>query len=109
MEFVRFDSSKAAALPGGANAMYVPVQQGDKLVAMVIQLDRKGDTGKREVGVDTLLTVIEGEARLRSGGEIVDLKTGDVVVLPGGILHQVWTSDSRIQLVMLELGGKPYP
>jgi mannose-6-phosphate isomerase-like protein (cupin superfamily) len=105
MEFVRFDASKATALPGGANAMYVPVQQGDKLVAMVINLDRKGDTGKREVGNDVLLTVIAGEARLRCGGEIVDLKVGDVAVLPGGTMHQIWTIDTTLQAVMLTMGG----
>jgi len=106
MEFVRFDAAKATALPGGANAVFMPAQRGDTMVAMIVQLDKKGDTGKREVPSDVLITVISGEGRIRSGGEIADLKTGDVAILPGGMLHEIWTADSRIQLVMLEIGGK---
>ena len=105
MEFVRYDAGKAAKLEGGTNAMYVPVSKGDKLLGMIVHLDRKGDTGKREVGNDVLLTVIAGEARIRSGGEIADLRPGDVCVLPGGMLHQIWTADSTLEAVMLTTGG----
>lgn len=104
MEFVRFDANKAAALPGGVNAVYMPVQKGQKMVGMIIQLEKKGDTGKREVPLDVLLAVVSGEGRIRSGGEIADLKSGDVAVLPGGILHEIWTADSRIQIIMMEMG-----
>ncbi|MBN1429341.1 MAG: cupin domain-containing protein [Anaerolineae bacterium] len=105
MELIRFDSAKAAPLPGGANATYVPIHSGDRMTAMILQLDKKGDTGKREVGTDIVLTVISGEGRLRSGGEIADLQPGDVCVLPGGILHHIWTTDSRLQAVMITLGS----
>lgn len=104
MEFVRFDASKAAPLEGGTNATYLPVSKGEKLVGMIVHLDRKGDTGKREVGNDVLLTVVNGEARIRSGGEIADLRIGDVCILPGGILHQIWTADSTLQAIMLTMG-----
>jgi quercetin dioxygenase-like cupin family protein len=104
MEFVRFEASHAQALPGGVNATFVPVNKGERLVGMIVNLERKGDTGKRDVGNDVILTVIAGEARMRSGGEIADLKPGDVCVLPGGILHQIWTADSRVQIVMTEMG-----
>jgi mannose-6-phosphate isomerase-like protein (cupin superfamily) len=104
MELIRFDPAQAAPLPGGANATYVPVRSGERMTAMILQLDRKGDTGKREVGTDVVLTVVSGEGRLRSGGEIADLKPGDVCVLPGGILHHIWTADSRLQVVMIALG-----
>ncbi len=106
MEFVRFDPVQASPLPGGANAVFMPVKKDDRLLGMIIQLDKKGDTGKREVGNDVVLTVISGEARMRSGGEIADLRAGDVCVLPGGILHQIWTADSRVLVVMMEPGTK---
>ena len=105
MELVRFDPANAVPLEGGANAIYVPVQMNNRLVGMVIQLERKGDTGKREVANDVMLVVLSGEGRLRSGGEIADLRTGDVCILPGGIKHQIWTADSRIQAVMMPLGA----
>ena len=105
MELVRFDAASAVPLEGGANAVYHPVQQGNRLIGMVVHLDRKGDTGKREVGNDVMLVVLSGEGRIRSGGEIADLRPGDVCLLPGGIKHQIWTADSRMQAVMMPVGG----
>ena len=105
MELVRFDAAAAVPLEGGANAIYHPVQQGNRLIGMVIQLDRKGDTGKREVGNDVMLVVLSGEGRIRSGSEIADLRPGDVCVLPGGIRHQLWTADSKMQVVMVTVGA----
>ena len=105
MELVRFDPAAATPLEGGANAIYQPVKKGDRLIGMVIQLDRKGDTGKREVGSDVMLLVQSGEGRIRSGSEIADLRPGDVCVLPGGIRHQIWTADSKIQIVMVTVGA----
>ncbi len=105
MELVRFDPANGVPLEGGANAIYVPVQKNNRLVGMVIQLDRKGDTGKREVPSDVMLVVLSGEARLRSGSEIADLRPGDVCILPGGIKHQIWTADSRLQAVMVPVGS----
>lgn len=105
MELIRFDPASAVPLEGGANAVYHPVQKGNRLIGMVVQLERKGDTGKREVGNDVMLIVLSGEGRIRSGGEIADLRPGDVCVLPGGIRHQLWTADSRMQVVMVTIGA----
>lgn len=105
MELVRFDPANAVPLEGGANAIYVPVQKNNRQIGMVIQLERKGDTGKREVASDLMLVVLSGEGRLRSGGEIADLRPGDVCILPGGIKHQLWTADSRMQVVMVPVGA----
>ena len=104
MDLVRFDTANAAPLEGGANAVFLPVQKGDRLIGMVVHLDRKGDTGKREVGNDVMLVVLSGEGRIRSGGEIADLRPGDVCVLPGGIRHQLWTADSKLEVVMVTVG-----
>ncbi len=103
MEFIRFDPSQAQPLEGGVNAMFVPVRRGDRLAAMILTLGKKGDTGKREVGADIMLVTIAGEGRLRSGGEIADLRPGDVALLPGGLLHHIWTQDSQLQVVLLTL------
>ncbi len=103
MDFIRYDPAQAVPLEGGYNAFYVPVRRGDRLTAMVLMLGRKGDTGKREVGADVMLVVIAGEGRLRSGGEIADLRPGDVAVLPGGLMHHIWTQDSQLQAVLLTL------
>jgi quercetin dioxygenase-like cupin family protein len=105
MELVRYDAANTAPLDGGSNAVYLPIQKGERLIGMMVQLERKGDTGKREVGNDVILVVLSGEGRLRSGGEIADLRPGDVCVLPGGLLHQIWTADSRLQAVMVTVGA----
>lgn len=101
MELIRFDPAHTSPLEGGTNAAYIPVKKDNRMIGMVLQLEKKGDTGKRSVSSDVMLVVLSGEGRLRSGGEIADLRPGDVCVLPGGILHQMWTADSRLQAVMI--------
>lgn len=103
MDFIRYDPSKAVPLEGGAGAFYVPVRRGDKLTAMLLMLDKKGDTGKREVAADVMLVVISGEGRVRSGGEIADLRPGDVAILTGGMMHHIWTQDTQLQAVLMTL------
>ena len=105
MELFRFDPAAASPLEGGVNVTYVPITRGDRLTAMLLQLERSGDTGKREVNADVMLVVVEGEGRVRSGGQVADVKAGDVCLLPGGLLHHIWTSDSRMQAVLLALGS----
>jgi mannose-6-phosphate isomerase-like protein (cupin superfamily) len=100
MQLIRYDPGAAAPLEGGANVMYVPIRSGDRMTAMLLQLDRKGDTGKREVAADVMMVVISGEGKVRSGSEIADVQTGDVLVLPGGLMHHIWTADSRLQAVL---------
>ena len=75
------------------------------MVGMLLNLDRKGDTGKREVGNDIMLVVVSGEGRMRSGGEIADLKEGDICLLPGTIMHHIWTADSKMQCILMGLGS----
>jgi quercetin dioxygenase-like cupin family protein len=105
MEFTRYDPSKARPLDGGVNAFFVPVPRGDKLAAMLLMLDKKADTGKREIPNDTMLVVIAGEGRLRSGGEVADLKPGDVAILPGGLQNHIWTVDSPLQAILVTMPG----
>lgn len=103
MELIRFDPGAALPLENGTNATYVPVMSGDRLVAMLLRLDRRGDTGKREVGSDVMMVVISGEGKVRSGGTIADVQAGDVLILPGGLLHHIWTADSRLEAVLLSM------
>lgn len=103
MDFFRYEPSQALPLDGGVNAYFVPVRRGDRLTAMLLLLDKKGDTGKREVGADVMLLVIAGEGRLRSGGEVADLKPGDVAILPGGLQNHIWTQDTQLQAVLVTL------
>jgi quercetin dioxygenase-like cupin family protein len=106
MDFYRYEPSKALPLEGGVNAFFVPVQQGGKLAAMILLLDRKGDTGKREMSTDSMLVVIAGEGRLRSGGEVADLKPGDVAILPGGMQNHIWTIDTQLQAILMTMPAR---
>jgi len=103
MDFFRYDPSTALPLEGGVNAFFVPVKRGDKLAAMLLLLDRKGDAGKREVSNDMMLIVIAGEGRVRSGGEVADLKPGDVAILLGGLQNHIWTIDTQLQAVLMTM------
>ena len=103
MELIRFDQGNTTPLDGGANVTFIPIHHGDRMTAMMLQLDRKGDTGKREVPSDVLLVVVSGAGSVRSGGTIAEVKAGDVLLLPGGLLHHVWTSDSTMQAILVTL------
>src|SRR5688500_6178432 len=105
MDFTRYEPSAAMPLDGGVNAFFIPVRHGDKVAAMLLILDRKGDTGKRDVPYDLMLVVIAGEGRVRAGGEVADLKPGDVAILPGGLQNQIWTVDSQLQAVMVTMSN----
>ncbi len=100
---MRYDPAKAMPLEGGASAFFVPVRRGDRLTAMLLVLDKKGDTGKREVPSDVMLVVIAGEGKVRSGGEVAELQPGDVAILPGGMTHHIWTQDTQLQAVLITL------
>jgi quercetin dioxygenase-like cupin family protein len=105
MDLIQYDPASGTPLTGGTNVRVVPVQREGRTAAAILTFDRKGDTGKREIPIDSLLIVISGEGRVRSGGQIADIKAGDVVVLPGGILHHIWTSDSTLSVALVSLGG----
>ncbi|GAB4479865.1 MAG: hypothetical protein Kow00124_25980 [Anaerolineae bacterium] len=105
MQLIRFDSASAQPLEGGVNVRFVPIKTGERMTGMLLHLDRKGDTGKREVPGDVMLVVIAGAGRLRSGGHIADLQPGDVCILPGGIMHHIWTSDTELRAVLMAVGG----
>ena len=105
MELIRFEPGKATPLDDGANATFIPIRRGDRMTAMMLQLDRRGDTGKREVPADMLLVVVSGEGNVRSGGTVAEVRAGDVLLLPGGLMHHLWTSDSTMQAILLTLAS----
>ncbi|HEC23853.1 MAG TPA: cupin domain-containing protein [Chloroflexi bacterium] len=105
MELFHFDPENALPLEGGVNVSFIPIRRGERLTAMLLQLDRRGDTGKREVNADVMLIVLSGEGRVRSGGQVAEVKAGDICLLPGGLLHHIWTVDERMQAVLVALGS----
>ncbi|NDJ54319.1 MAG: cupin domain-containing protein [Chloroflexi bacterium] len=100
MELTRFEQDELQPLEGGANAFYIPVRSGNRTAAMMIFLDKRGDTGKREIPQETMLTVIEGEATVRAGGDVADVKPGDVLIIPAQRQHQIWTVNSQLKAIL---------
>lgn len=103
MELFRYDPEKAQPLPDSVGTYFVPVKTGDRMTAMLLVLDKKGDTGKRELPNDVLISVIAGEGHLRAGNHYADVQPGDVYIIPAGSRHQIWTAKSQLQVVMLTL------
>lgn len=103
MEFIRYDEEQAQPLVDGENATFVPLRYGVHTTAMIVNLGRRGDTGKRESPQDILLTVVSGEGKVRSGGSIAEIRAGDILLLPAGILHHIWTHDSTLRIVLLSI------
>jgi quercetin dioxygenase-like cupin family protein len=103
MDFFRYDPTLAQPLPESVNTFFIPVRRNDKLAAMVLMLDRKADTGKREVSTDLMLVVVAGTGTLRSGSDVAELQPGDVAILPGRIMYHLWTQDTQLQVLLLNL------
>lgn len=101
MDLIRFDASAAKPLEGGKGASFIPVMEDDRLVAMMLRLDPKGDTGKRQVAMNVMLVVTVGEGNVRSGGTIAEVHAGDVVVLPGGLMHHIWTGPTGMDCILV--------
>ena len=58
-----------------------------------------------------VLGVVKGEARVRFGGEVgeaVELRTGDVVVIPAGVSHMQETSTRDLVVVGAYAAGRDY-
>src|SRR5574341_863408 len=81
--------------------IFIPVMEDDRLVAMMLRLDPKGDTGKRQVAMNVMLVVTVGEGNVRSGGTIAEVHAGDVVVLPGGLMHHIWTGPTGMDCILV--------
>jgi quercetin dioxygenase-like cupin family protein len=103
MELIRYDPEKAQPLPDSVGTFFVPVKSGERMTAMLLVLDKKGDTGKRELPNDVMISVVAGEGHLRAGNEYADVQPGDVFIVPAGSRHQLWTAKSQLQVIMVTL------
>lgn len=103
MEFFRWDDELAQPLEGGLRATYLPVRIDDRNRATVIDLGRNGDTRRRQVEVNVLVTVISGSGELRCGPNVTEIRAGDVIFIEAGNDHAMWTSDSPMRLIVQAL------
>jgi len=68
----------------------------------VLQLVLKKGQGLSEhsTPIDAFLHVIEGECELSMAGKIYILKENDTIVLPKGVLHEVWAKNSNARMLL---------
>ena len=103
MDLFHYNPEEAQPLDEGDRAYFMPIQRGDRLAAMLLMLDTDGDTGQRELPTDSMLVVIAGEGQLRSGGQVADLRSGTMTILPGRVTFHIWTSTSRLQAALVNM------
>ena len=103
MKFFRIDEDALEPLPDGVRASYLSAEFEDRLQVMVVDLDRKGDTGKRRLDNDVLLIVIHGAGQVRSGVSVAEVRAGDVILIEAGEEHTIWTSDDSMRIVLQSL------
>jgi len=103
MKFFRIDQDALEPLPGGVHAAYQSVEFEDRLQVMVVDLERKGDTGKRRLDDDVLLIVIHGSGQVRSGVSVAEVRAGDVILIEAGEEHTIWTSDDSMRIILQSL------
>ena len=103
MDLFHYDPEEAKPLDEGDRAYFVPIQRDNRLAAMLLMLDNDGDTGQRALPTDSMLVVIAGEGQLRSGGQVADLRSGTMTILPGGVMFHIWTSTSRLHAALVNI------
>ena len=103
MEFFRWDDDLAQPLEGSLRVTYLPVRIDDRNRATVINLGPNGDTRRRQVEVNVLLTVVSGSGELRCGPNVSEIRAGDVIFIEAGDDHAIWTSDSPMRIIVQAL------
>ena len=103
MKFFRIDDESLEPLPGGLRATYSTVQFEGHTHVMIVDLERKGDSGKRRLGVDVLLTVASGSGQVRSGPSVAEVRAGDVIKIDADEEHAIWTSDESMRVILQSL------
>ena len=103
MKLFRIDEKAFEPLPGGAGATYLTVDfEGDTYV-MVVDLERRGETGKRQLGVNVLLAVVSGSGQVRSGPSVAEVRAGDVILIDADEEHTIWTSGEPMRVILQSL------
>jgi len=68
----------------------------------ILQLVLKKGQGLSEhtTPIDAFLHIIEGECELTMSGKTHTLKVNDSIVLPKGVLHEVWAKNSNSKMLL---------
>lgn len=102
MDLARFDPSQAQPFEGGDRALSSPAVEGTGTTLRILQLDQRGETGRREAPYPVALVIVNGEGQLRVGGQIAEVKAGDAVAVPPNMTYWAWTTSSPMTLALIE-------
>lgn len=105
MNLARFDPDRAQPLEGGKKATASPALEGAGVAMRVIELGKRGETGRRESPHPVILVVVSGEGQVRVSGEIADIKPGDTIAVPSNVMYWAWTTGDSMTLALIELTG----
>ena len=102
MNLARFDPARATPFEGGDRAQSSSGVENNGAAARILQLERRGETGRREAPYPVVVVIVAGEGQVRVGGEIADVAAGDAVVVPPNTMYRVWTTSGPMTVALIE-------
>ncbi len=102
MNLARFDPAEAQPFEGGERALSSAPIEGAGVTLRVLQLEQRGETGRRQAPYPVALVVVAGEGQLRVGGEIAEVKAGDAIAVPANTTYWAWTTSGPMTVALLE-------
>ena len=77
-----------------------PIFKNDNCTILQLAFKKGQGLSEHTTPIDALLQVIEGECELTMEGKTYTLKVNDTIVLPKGVLHEVWAKNSNARLLL---------
>jgi quercetin dioxygenase-like cupin family protein len=76
----------------------------------VFSFDKGQGLSEHTVPFNAFVQILDGEAEITIGGKPVRVKTGEIVLMPGGVSHQVQAVERfRMLLTLFRTGQKDQP
>jgi quercetin dioxygenase-like cupin family protein len=102
MDLARYDPASAQPFEGGSRALSSSAVETAGMTLRILQLEGRGETGRRQAPYPVALVVVAGEGQLRVGGEIAEVRAGDAVVVPPNTTYWAWTTGGPMTLALME-------
>ena len=71
------------------------------VVSKTILHPQQNTNGHNHVGKEEVYHFVSGEGLIRVGDETIDVRGGDIVLIPDGWFHKVWNSSEIEDLVFV--------
>lgn len=92
--------------PGCTGIEAAILHHGDGVAVVELAFGPHGDMWEHSAGFPILCVVLEGQGRMRLGGQEVEVAAGQCHRWPAGVAHKLWTDGQPLRTLMIELADR---